>query len=108
MTKRFLKNALLVPTLVTKFIYLYRVEFCEVESEKVKVAQSCLTFCDPMDCSPPGSFVQGILQARILEWAAIPFSRGSSQARDRTQDFCMQADSLPSEPPGKPFREVEE
>ena len=54
MTKRFFKNALLVPTLVTKFIYLYRVEFCEVESEKVKVAQSCLTFCDPMDISTPG------------------------------------------------------
>ena len=39
------------------------------------VAQSCLTFCDPMDCSPPGSSVLGILQARILEWIAILFSR---------------------------------
>ena len=38
----------------------------------------CLTLCDPMDCSPPGSSVHGILQARILEWVAIPFSRGSS------------------------------
>ena len=43
---------------------------------KIKVIQSCLTLCDPMDC---------ILQARILEWVAIPFSRGSSQPRDRTQ-----------------------
>ena len=43
--------------------------------------QSCLTFCDPMDCSPPGSSVHGILQARILEWVAISFSRGSSQPR---------------------------
>ena len=42
------------------------------------VAQSCLTLCDPMDCSPPGSSVQGILQARILEWVSIPFSMGSS------------------------------
>ena len=42
---------------------------------KVLVAQSCLTFCDPMDCSPPGSSVLGILQARILEWIAILFSR---------------------------------
>ena len=42
------------------------------------VAQLCLTLCSPMDCSPPGSSVHGILQARILEWVAIPFSRGSS------------------------------
>ena len=46
------------------------------------VAQSSLTLCDPMDCSPPDSSVHGILQARILEWVAIPFSRGSSQPRD--------------------------
>ena len=51
----------------------------------VKVAQSCLTLCNPMDCSLPGSSVLGILQARILEWVAIPFSRGSSRSRDQTQ-----------------------
>ena len=51
----------------------------------VKVAQLCLTFCNPMDCSPPDSSVHGILRARILEWVAIPFSRGSSQPRDQTQ-----------------------
>ena len=45
----------------------------------VLVAQSCLTLCDPMDCSPPGFSVHGILQARILEWIAMPFSRGTSQ-----------------------------
>ena len=39
----------------------------------VLVTQLCLTLCDPMDCSPPGSFVHGILQARILEWVAISF-----------------------------------
>ena len=49
------------------------------------VAQSCPTLCDPLDCSPPGSSVHGILQARILEWVAMPFSRGSSQPRDQTQ-----------------------
>ena len=43
---------------------------------------SCPTLCDPMDYSPPGSSVLGILQARILEWVAIPFCRGSSQPRD--------------------------
>ena len=50
-----------------------------------KLLQSCLTLCDPMDCYPPGSSVHGILQARILEWVAMPFSRGSSQHRDQTQ-----------------------
>ena len=47
--------------------------------------ESCLTLCNSMDCSPPGSSVHGILQARILEWVAFPFSRGSSQPRYRTQ-----------------------
>ena len=46
------------------------------------VAQSCPTLCHPMDCSPPGFSVHGILQARILEWVAISFSRGSSRPRD--------------------------
>ena len=49
------------------------------------VAQSCPTLCEPVDASPPGSSVHGILQGRILEWVAIPFSRGSSQPRDWTQ-----------------------
>ena len=48
-----------------------------------EVAQSCPTLCDPMDCSLPSSSVHGILQARILEWVAISFSRGSSRPRDR-------------------------
>ena len=52
--------------------------------EKMLVAQLCLTLCHPMDCSPPGSSVHGILQARILEWVAISFSGGSSQSRDWT------------------------
>ena len=50
---------------------------------------SCLTLCDPMDCSPPGSSVHGISQARILEWVAISFSRGSSRPRNRTQVSCI-------------------
>ena len=49
------------------------------------VIESCLTFCDPMDCSLTGLSVSGILQARILQWVAIPFSRVSSQPRDQTQ-----------------------
>ena len=51
------------------------------ESESFST-QSCLTLCDPMDCSPAGSSVHGILQARILEWVAISFSRGSSRPRN--------------------------
>ena len=51
----------------------------------VLTAQSCLTLCNPMNYSPPGSSVHGILQARILEWVAIPFSRGSSWSRDWPQ-----------------------
>ena len=51
---------------------------------KVLVAQLCLTLCDPMDCSCPGSSVHVILQARILEWVAMPSSRGSSWLKDQT------------------------
>ena len=50
---------------------------------RAKLLQVCPTFCDPMDCSPPVSSVHGILQARILEWVVMPFSRGSSQPRDQ-------------------------
>ena len=56
---------------MVNFMYAWKV--------KVKVNHSCPTLCDPMDC------VHGILQARILEWVAFPFSRGYSQARDQTQ-----------------------
>ena len=50
---------------------------------------SCFRPCNPMDCRLPGSSVHGILQARILEWVAISFSRGPSWPRDRTQVFCI-------------------
>ena len=54
-----------------------------------EVAQSCLTLWDPMDCSLPGSSVHGILKARVLQWVAISFSRGSFQTRDRTWVSCI-------------------
>ena len=73
------------------------------DSEEVKwreVAQLCLTLCDHIDCSPPGSSAHGIFQAWILEWVAISFSRGSSRPRDRTwvshivgRRFTVQAQS---------------
>ena len=58
----------------------------ESESE---VTQSCLTLSDPMDCSLPDFSVHGIFQARVLEWVAISFSRGSSQPKDRTRVSCV-------------------
>ena len=54
-----------------------------------KLHHLCPTLCDPMDCSPPGSSVRGILQARILKWVAMPSSRESSLPRDRTQVSCI-------------------
>ena len=56
-----------------------------VDEEKLKcITQLCLTLFNPLGYSPPGSSVHGILQARILEWVAMPFSRGSSQPEDKT------------------------
>ena len=57
--------------------------------KKVLAIQSCLTICNPMDGSLPGSSVHGILQARVLEWVAMPFSRGASQPRDQTWVSCI-------------------
>ena len=72
--------------------------------------QSCLTLCSPMDCSPPGSSLHGILQARVLEWVAMPPSRGSSQLKDSTPisyvsyvSLYRQESSLPLASPGKPL-----
>ena len=53
------------------------------------VSKSCQTLCNPVDCSPPGSSVRGILQTRMLEWVAILFSRASSRSRDWTQISCI-------------------
>ena len=64
--------------------------------------QSCLTLCDPMDCSPPGSSVCGILQARIPKWVARPSCRGSFQPRDWTWVSCITGGFFTTGPPGKP------
>ena len=69
---------------------------------KLNIIQSCPTLCEPIDCNLPDSSIPEILQARILEWVAFPFSRRSSQPRDRTEVPMLQADSLPAEPQGKP------
>ena len=66
------------------------------------VAKSCPSLCYPMDCSPTGSSVHGILQVRILEWVAISFSRGSSRSEDWTHVSCIGRRILYHEPPGMP------
>ena len=68
----------------------------------VAVAQSCPTLCDPVDCSPPGSSVHGILQAGRLEGAAIPFFGDLLDPGIEPGSRVLQAASSPSEPPGKP------
>ena len=73
---------------------------------RAKSLQSCPTLCEPMDYSPPGSSVPGILQERILEWVAIPFPRGSSGPRDQTWVSCVCCIAgrfFTAEPPGKPI-----
>ena len=70
--------------LVHSECWMYIVCACSV-AQSYPIAQSCPTLCSPMDYSLSGFFVHGIFQARILEWVAIPYSRGSSQLRDRTQ-----------------------
>ena len=76
-----------------------------LKSVKMLVAQSCSTLCNPTDCSPPGSFVHGILQARILECVAISYSREPSTPRDRTQVSCIAGRFFTIWPPGKPILE---
>ena len=66
------------------------------------VAKSCPILCHPMDCSLPDSSVHGILQARILEWVAIPFSRGSSRPRIEPESPALAGGFFATEPPGKP------
>ena len=69
----------------------------------VKLLQPCPILCDPVDCSPPGSCVHGILQEKILEWVAIPFSRGLPDPEIKPTSLVslvLQAYSLPLVPPG--------
>ena len=68
---------------------------------KSVIAQLCPTLCNPMDCSLPVSSVHEISQARILEWVAISFPRGTSRPGIGPRSPTLQRDSLPSEPPGE-------
>ena len=88
-----IKNICLVFVLIPWTNFLKPLEFPKwwviKERKESEVAQSCPTLCDPLDCSPPGSSIHGILQARVLEWIAVSCSRGSSWPRDQTQVSCI-------------------
>ena len=71
-------------TITVRALLFYTNIRITLSESEVKVFQSCLTLCDPMDCT-----VHGILQATVLEWVAFPFSRGSSQPRDKTRVSCI-------------------
>ena len=74
--------------------------------KKSEVTQSHLALCDPMDGSLPGSSLHGVLQARVLEWVAISFPRGSSQPRDQTYISYTAGKFFTTEPPGKPTQRI--
>ena len=70
--------------------------------KKLKLIQSCTTLCDLMDCSPPGSSIHGVFQARVLKWVAFPSPGDLPDPGIEPGSPTLQADALPSEPPGKP------
>ena len=76
-----------------------------IHTAAAKSHQSCPTLCDPIDGSPADSSVPGILQARILEWVAISFSVYLPNPGIKPGSPALQGDSLPTEPPGKSFRD---
>ena len=84
---------------------LHWIFILDIHCFKSLVTESCLTLCSPADCSPPGSSIHGILQARILECVAIPVSREASQPKDQTCISCFQhwqAGTLPQSHLGSP------
>ena len=88
-----------------EYVYRHEIQRLDAIYYMCLVIQSCLTLCDPLDCNPPGSFNQAIFQARILEWLAVPFSRGSSHPRDQTCVSCVSCIAggfLPAEPLRRP------
>ena len=79
---------------------IQRVHYLSKSFWCAKLLQFCPTFCDLMDCSPPGCSVHGILQARILEWVVIPSPGDLSNPGIKPRSSALQTDSLLSEPPG--------
>ena len=104
-----LRGNLAIDLQLQVFIYFNKTHIWGVHAKSL---QSSLTLCDPVDCSPPGSSVHGILQARVPEWVAMSSSRGIFLAQGSNLSLlCLlhsQADSLPRRPPGKPHQKAEE
>ena len=102
--RRVLNSMLRATRLLHIRILLEDIVSSRLDWKKVKrvfVAQLCPTLCDPIDCSLLGSCVHGVLQARVLEWVAMPFSRGSSRLRDRPQVSNTAGRFFTTEPPEK-------
>ena len=106
--RRMVTKCLLLISICLKSTMIKNKQYRESNTEHTEVAQSCLTLCDPMDCSPPGFSVHGIFQAWILEWGAVSFSRGSSWHRIEPRSPALEADALPSELSGKSIKNTEE
>ena len=87
------------PSSLRSFLLFTPVASCPPPSPQATASR--VQHCSPMDCGPPGSSVHGISQARMVEWVAIFFSRGSSRPRDQTQGFCIAGGFFTAEPPGK-------
>ena len=99
---------------VYECVYMCVCTYCNTDictsqrKSESEVTQLCLTLCNPMDCSLPGSSIHGIFQARILEWVAISFSRRSSQPRDWTQVSRIEGGhALPFALPGESHKPKE-
>ena len=82
-------------------MWVYYFHYCSIVCYCCLVTKLYLTFCDSMNCSPPGSSLHRISHARILEWVAISFSRQSSWPRDRTYISCLASGFFSTESPGK-------
>ena len=102
--KYFCSFLILIVIIKIKFRFIYwNLLFSPLKSENISLS-TVFDSLQPMDYSPPGSSVHETVQGRILEWVAIPFSRGSSWPRDWTWVSCIAGDSLPSEPQGSPLK----
>ena len=91
---------------VNKCVLVYSTKYNEIlVSLECLTTKSCPTLCDPMDCNPPGSSLHGIFLARILEWVAMPSSRGFPSPRNWNCVSCLAGRFFTAEPPGKPLIE---
>ena len=91
---------------IKRRLFLGRKAMINLKKSESEVTQSCLTLCDPMDCSLPGFSVHGIFQARVPDWVVISFFRDLPDPGIEPGSPALQADTLPSEPPRKPKQHI--